>query len=265
MVLGMLLTLTTCITGPPRAPPPDSAHSVSWGYEGDIGPAHWYALDPAYAIARDGKAQSPIDIDTKDAITDSALEELLIAYHKTLFEIENNGHTIELLPTATGNGITLDGEFYALRQFHFHAPSEHRIDGNAFDMELHFVHQDRRGNPAVLGLMIAEGACNKTLGKIFENAPREISVEGTSLPEIEIDLAELFSPGGIYRYEGSLTTPPCTEGVKWNLVMEPIEMSRPQIDAFRALYQGNNRPVQNRYGRHIYAVKGRKQAPRHTS
>ena len=125
-------------------------------------------------------------------------------------------------------------------------------------MELHLVHKDLRGNLAVLGMMITVGAHNETLGKIFENLPRKIVGEGSVKREVEIDLAELFTNGGgMYRYDGSLTTPPCTEGVKWNIAIRPIEMSSAQIEAFRSLYWGNNRPVQNRYGRRIYAAAGK--------
>jgi carbonic anhydrase len=260
-VLGLIYSgLSACRAGPARTTEdllPVSAGGVHWTYEGDTGPEYWYALDPAYAIARDGKAQSPIDIVTSDLTLSSTLSKPVIAYRKTRFEVENNGHTIELLPLAADNGIILDGESYGLQQFHFHAPSEHLFDGRSFAMELHLVHKDSQGNLAVIGIMLTEGAYNETLGELFENLPQEIAEEGKERPEVEINLADLFSAdGGMYRYDGSLTTPPCTEGVTWHISTEPIAMSRPQIEAFQALYQGNNRPVQNRYGRHIYTVTG---------
>jgi carbonic anhydrase len=233
-----------------------SAGAARWSYEGDTGPAYWYALDPAYAIARDGKAQSPVDILAADLTVSDALHKPLVSYRETPFEIENNGHTIELTPLAEGNAMALDGEIYTLQQFHFHAPSEHRFDNVSFAMELHLVHKDSRGNLAVIGMMIDEGAHNEPLGEAFENLPRELAGAGSEKREAAVNLAELFaSGGGIYRYDGSLTTPPCTEGVKWSISMDPITMSRSQIEAFRSLYRGNNRPVQNRYGRPVYAVK----------
>ncbi|MDR0721866.1 MAG: carbonic anhydrase family protein [Treponema sp.] len=249
--------LCTCTAGPARtstAVETESHEVLHWSYEGDTGPEHWYALDPAYALARDGKAQSPIAIDSGDVSLNPDLAKPVISYRKTRFEIENNGHTIEALP-AGDNAITLDGESYALQQFHFHSPSEHTIDGVSFAMELHLVHKNDQGNLVVIGLMISQGAANETLQGIFENLPAEITREESPRPEVELDLSELFAAeAGVYRYEGSLTTPPCTEGVKWNLVIAPIELSPEQIQAFKALYTGNNRPLQNRYERPVYAV-----------
>jgi carbonic anhydrase len=258
-VLGLILwAFASCAAAARTTSPPLPALAAPhWSYEGDTGPEYWHALDSAYAIARDGKAQSPIDIVSSELILDSALVKPFIAYRKTPFEIENNGHTIELLPAADGNAIVLDGESYELQQFHFHAPSEHLFDGRSFAMELHLVHKDARDNLAVIGMMIAEGARNETLGEIFENLPGEIAGEGMPRPELEINLADLFTgDSGMYRYDGSLTTPPCTEGVKWSISMAPIAMSLPQIEAFRALYRGNKRPVQDRHGRSVYVARG---------
>jgi carbonic anhydrase len=249
-ILGLaLIALSTCAAVPDRAANPHPSHSgaAHWSYEGDTGPAYWHTLDSAYAIAGDGKAQSPIDIDTADLTLDGAPGKPVIAYRATTFSVENNGHTIQATPTAAGNTIILDGATFVLQQFHFHAPSEHRIDGQPFALELHLVHQDSQGAIAVVGLMITPGAYNETLGGIFENVPRKA----------ELNLAELFAGlDGVYRYEGSLTTPPCTEGVAWTLAMRPIELSSSQIEAFRAYYRENNRPVQNRYGRRVYAITG---------
>jgi carbonic anhydrase len=257
-VLGLLqIALSACAAGPRTAKPPEPASggAVHWSYQGDTGPEHWYALDPAYGIARDGRAQSPIAIDTRDLTVSDTMGK--IVYHKTSFEVENNGHTIELAPVAAGNLIILDGETFALQQFHFHAPSEHLIDGRSFAMELHLVHKDSQGRLAVVGMMITQGERNETLGEIFENLPPEITGEGSVRREVEINLGELFTDlDGMYQYEGSLTTPPCTEGVKWNIATGSIEMSSSQIEAFRALYRGNNRPLQNRYGRRVYVVRG---------
>jgi carbonic anhydrase len=230
-----------------------AAAPAHWSYAGDTGPLYWHSLDPAYAIAGEGKAQSPIDIVTTDLAAGDALSAPVIAYRTTRFAVKNNGHTIELTPVTAGNTIMLDGESYALQQFHFHSPSEHLVDGGSFAMEVHLVHKDSRGKIAVVGALITAGAHNETLGGIFENLPREAAGEGSA----EINLGELFAANdGMYRYEGSLTTPPCTEGVAWNIAMRPIELSPTQIEAFRVLCRGNNRPVQNLYGRRVYAVTG---------
>jgi carbonic anhydrase len=259
-ILGLTcLALSACAAVPARTnqtPPPVSAEAPHWTYGGDTGPEYWYSLDPAYTIARDGKAQSPIDIVSPELTLKGTLGKPVFTYRKTRFEVENNGHTIELVPLSAGNSITLDDESYELRQFHFHAPGEHLIDGGSFAMELHLLHTSARGNTAVVGMMITPGAYNETLRGIFENLPGEITGEGKAGPEAEINLADLLAgQEGMYRYDGSLTTPPCSEGVKWSIFARPLEMSNQQIRAFEALYRGNNRPVQNRYGRHIYLAE----------
>ncbi|MDR2795903.1 MAG: carbonic anhydrase family protein [Spirochaetaceae bacterium] len=242
------LVFSACATA--RTPDAEAPH---WSYEGETGPDNWYLLDPAYAIARDGKAQSPVDIVTADLTADPGIGKPLISYSETSFEVENNGHTIELTPVTDGNTISIDGEIYALRQFHFHAPSEHSVDGKFFDMELHLVHGNEGGGLAVLALMIAEGPVNETLAALFDNLPGEVGGEET---EVKINLADIFTGAGTaYRYDGSLTTPPCSEGVKWTVYMPPITLSRAQIDAYLSIYNGNKRPVQNRYGRPIYKAE----------
>jgi carbonic anhydrase len=239
-----------CSSAPVGAEPGKPLH---WSYEGETGPNNWHSLNPLYAIAKDGKAQSPIDIVTADLTVSPDRTRPVISYRKTSFKIENNGHSIELTPITDGNAISIDGETYTLRQFHFHAPSEHSVDGKLFDMEMHLVHGNDSGALAVLGFMITSGAANESLAKLFENLPCKKGGEGT---EVEINLADIFVDSGIvYRYDGSLTTPPCSQGVKWTIYMPPITLSRAQIEAFTSIYNGNNRPIQNKYGRPVYTVK----------
>ena len=244
-----LFVFSTCMSSPA------GVEEHQWSYQGSTGPEHWYALSPEYGIAKDGKAQSPIDIVTADLTADAAVGKPVITYGKALFELENNGHTIEAIPVAAdgqGNSIALDGKTYVLQQFHFHAPSEHLFDGTSFAIELHLVHKSSQNDMAVIGVMITEGARNETLMEVFDNLPSDESLR----PEVEVNLDGLFPDGWeAYRYDGSLTTPPCTEGVKWTVRALPITMSRSQIDAFRVLYDGNRRHVQNRYGRQVYWVK----------
>ncbi|MDR1108973.1 MAG: carbonic anhydrase family protein [Spirochaetaceae bacterium] len=234
---------------------PVSAEAKHWSYTGDTGPEYWYSLDPAFGIAKEGRAQSPIAIDTA-ALAPLKGEEPgkpVIAYRETPFEIENNGHTIELIPVSDDNYITIGTEVYVLRQFHFHAPSEHRIDGKAFVMELHLVHENAQGDLAVMGSMISEGAENEALKEAFAALPGK--GDGTVSPTVTVNPADLFNgEQGAYLYEGSLTTPPCSEGVKWTIAAKPIELSTAQIQAFTALYTGNNRPVQALNRRAVYAA-----------
>jgi carbonic anhydrase len=230
----------------------DSGSPARWSYTGSTGPAYWYKLDPSYAAAKHGKSQSPVNIITS-AISPDASGMPEIAYKKTRFKAENNGHTVEFIPETGDNYIILDGGRYTLSQFHFHAPSEHTINGGLFPMEMHLVHNNDRGDIAVIGFFITEGTENGTLKEAFEELPREAAHEEAGTPETEIDLAGLFAGcTGAYRYTGSLTTPPCTEGVKWIVAAGPAEMSAAQINSFKEIYSGNARPVQNLNGRTVY-------------
>jgi carbonic anhydrase len=168
--------------------------------------------------------------------------------------MENNGHTIELIPVEANNTITLDGADYVVRQFHFHSPSEHTLDGKHFPLELHIVHKDRQGNLAVVGLLFDLGEENTALQEMFANIPDD--AHGGIELESPIDLSVFFSGNEtIYRYDGSLTTPPCSEGVKWNVSAQIMGVSKTQLDAFEAVYSGNNRPVQDLNGRKVGAIK----------
>jgi carbonic anhydrase len=251
-VLGLAIIVFYACVSTPKA----EGGTGHWSYTGNTGPAYWHILNPEYAIAKDGKAQSPVDIvTTKLNISGEGGARPVIAYQKTQFEVENNGHTIELTPLAYDNKITLDGDAYILQQFHFHSPSEHTVDKQSFPMELHLVHKNADGNLAVLGFLIKEGKENEVLKETFAALPKEVTHEGAEIPAAVIDLSALFDDGfDVYRYQGSLTTPPCTEGVKWIVAAKPIELSAEQVDAFEAVYSGNNRPVQKLNGRIVYFI-----------
>jgi carbonic anhydrase len=228
--------------------------ALHWSYTGETGPEFWYSLDAAYVIARDGKAQSPVDIQAGAALGDGVFTAATLQYQSALFEVENNGHTIEIIPEDIGetNAITLDSVQFILQQAHFHAPSEHTIDGVPADMEVHLVHRDASGNLAVIGILINEGQDNAVFGELFASIP----TEGSAALETPINLADLFtSVSHLFRYDGSLTTPPCTEGVKWSVAVQPITAASTQIEAFTALYSGNNRPIQPLNERPVYLVE----------
>jgi carbonic anhydrase len=246
--VAVLLALFACTTVTT-----ESVEASHWSYNGKTGPAYWHKLGSAYAIAKNSRAQSPIDIVSHAIKLNGAVKKPVVFYTTTPFKVENSGHTIRGTPLNAGNVIVLDGETYVLRQFQLHSPSEHMINGRSFAMELHLVHKSAAGAFAIVGIMITEGAENKALRDLFKNMPAKVTEEGSSVPEIEVNLLELFPDGGeVYRYDGSLTAPPCIEGVKWTIFARPITMSRSQIDAFKAIYTGNKRPVQKRYGRPVY-------------
>jgi carbonic anhydrase len=238
--------------GTPEAPG-GSAHGEAhntghWSYAGDTGPDFWGELSPEYAECATGTQQSPIDVDT---VKEENLVNLAFNYNLSRVNILNNGHTVEVVYDP-GSFFTLDGEQYDLKQFHFHAPSEHTVDGQFAAIELHLVHQTADGKKAVVAVLINEGAENPAFVPVWRHLPAQEVAETTY--DIEVNAADLLpSDQTTFRYAGSLTTPPCSEGVSWFLMIRPIEMSAEQIAAFTAIYDGNHRPVQPVNGRTILA------------
>lgn len=221
-----------------------STHTTHWSYEGETGPEHWGELDQANSACVNGSEQSPINIEFSQIKTDKKLENLQIQYEPTPFTLVNNGHTVQANPTSESNSILVEGYEYKLAQFHFHTPSEHRFNGQNYDMELHLVHKDANGKIAVLGVMIQEGKENQKLASIWDVLPKEETAEDISVKE-RVDLQGILPQDQTsFHYNGSLTTPPCTEEVKWVIFEQPIEMSKKQIQAFRQIFPDNHRPVQ---------------------
>jgi carbonic anhydrase len=228
-------------TAVPPTPTPTVAAAAEWGYEGDIGPEHWGDLSPDYATCSEGMEQSPIDLDSGLApSTDPALE---VDYHDTPLAIFNNGHTIEI-EYEEGSTLTVGDDTWEVSQFHFHANSEHTIDGGAARMELHIVHRSEEGDLAVVGVLIEEGAENEALAPVFDNLPEEEG-EPMEIEGVEINIADALPENlAAWRYDGSLTTPPCSEGVRWHVLGTPITASGEQISAFEAIFDNNYRPTQ---------------------
>jgi carbonic anhydrase len=219
-----------------------------WSYSGDTGPEHWGELDPAFALCSLGKAQSPIDLAHAQP---AARAPVAYRYGQAALCIRNNGHSIQV-ECGDSSAIELDGQRYALSQFHFHAPSEHTVAGRSYDMEAHLVHASAQGELAVVGVFMRRGRYHAGLAALWQHLPQH---EGESYTSGEIVVRpEVLLPASrrAYRYEGSLTTPPCTEGVHWIVLAEPIEISPAQLAAFRALYNGNNRPPQPRHDRPLW-------------
>jgi carbonic anhydrase len=223
----------------------NEVHTAHWSYEGKTGSEHWGDINPEYAVCTKGKEQSPINIEISQVIKDEKIAEPVIHYKPTMFSLSNNGHTIQGNLSTLDNSIVVDNKEYKLTQFHFHTPSEHEFNGQNFDMEIHFVHQDANKQFTVLGVIIKEGASNPYLEKAWDVIPTEKTTEDIKLTE-PINLMSLLPTNkDSFQYNGSLTTPPCSEGVKWVVLEEPIEMSKEQINKFRNIFPDNHRPVQS--------------------
>ena len=225
--------------GPPGGQRSMANAATSWGYQSHNGPALWGTLDRAFRACALGTEQSPIDLTGGRRAELAPVE---FDYGRSRIEVENTGHTIQINPEP-GHGIVLDGTRHELSQFHFHRASEHLVDGVPYPMELHLVHRDGGGGLAVVGVLICEGEENAALAPAWACLPPDPG-ESRAISG-EIDLAALLPPfGTTWRYRGSLTTPPCTEGVAWIVPDEPLPMSPAQIAAFAAIYPNNRRPVQ---------------------
>jgi len=242
----VFLTLLTVLT--PAVLP--AQWKTPWDYEGSHGADHWSQLDPAYTACNTGKEQSPIDIrNTQKA----DLPALRFEYKsEPLKYLINNGHTIRVnYHDAPGSGsfVIAGDKRYQLTQFHFHCPSEEYIHGKSYDMVLHLMHQSEKGEVAGVAVLIKAGHANPTVQKIFEHMPvtegKEMEIAG-----IDLNPADMLPPrASYYMYAGSLTAPPCTEGVTWFVLKTPVEISREQIEAFAKLYPHDVRPLQPLNGR----------------
>lgn len=222
-----------------------------WSYSGDTGPAKWSTLDTQYAACANGTEQSPIDIELSQLKVDKELGKFETNYKPTAFTLMNNGHTIQANDASSSNTITIEGKVYTLVQLHFHKPSENQINGKTFEMEMHLVHKNSEGNLAVLGVLIKSGSENTQLAEMFSKLPEEETTEDVKLDQV-IDLNALLPQDKkAFRYKGSLTTPPCSEGVDWTVLEEPIELSEKQIQAFGTIFSDDHRPVQPLNGRTV--------------
>lgn len=217
-----------------------AASGPHWTYDGEEGPAYWGVLSPDYALCGDGQSQSPIDIPSSAPGNPA---DLVTTYNPSAVNIFNNGHTIQV-NYDPGSTLMLDSSAYELVQFHFHALSEHTVDGGHRPMEIHFVHKNAQGKLAVVGVLLAEGAANADYAAILDHLP---TTEGdpVAVPGAQVDADNLMPATRTYwRYSGSLTTPPCTEGVSWLVMNNPVELASGQIAAYTAIFDHNSRPIQ---------------------
>ena len=223
-----------------------AGHAAHWAYQGPGGPEVWGQLKPEFSKCSTGQRQSPIDIRSGIQVQLEAIE---FDYQPTGFSVVDNGHTVQVnLPP--GNAITVMGRRYDLLQFHFHRPSEERINGRQFDMVAHLVHKDAEGRLAVVAVLLDRGASQPVIQNVWNALPLEKGEEQAA-PSV-IDLKRLLPEDKRYfTYMGSLTTPPCSEGVLWMVMKTPVNISPEQINIFARLYPMNARPIQQVSGRLI--------------
>ncbi len=221
------------------APMREPADGAEWGYDEHDGPAVWGRLDPAYQTCSLGGEQSPIDlIDAREARVDP----VEFRYRSSRSTVENTGHSIQVNPEP-GNRIVVAGVRFELEQFHFHHGAEHTIAGVRLPLEMHFVHRSAASSLLVVGVLFREGPPNPALATVWSSFPAAADPP-RAIPDA-VDLPALLpAPRTSWRYRGSLTTPPCTEGVAWIVLTEPLTLSAAQIEAFAATYPNNRRPVQ---------------------
>ncbi|WNO11108.1 carbonic anhydrase family protein [Teredinibacter sp. KSP-S5-2] len=229
---------------------------VHWGYEGEEGPEHWGDLDPSYQMCSIGTKQSPIDISYTEEADDDELKALKFKYKPTPLGIVNNGHTFQVNYEPGSYLKVSSKEKYQVLQFHFHAMSENTVNGVQYPLEVHIVHFDADSNLAVVGVLFEVGQHNKALEAFFNNLPHHHG-ETVTVPGEFINARELLpEEKGYVHFDGSLTTPPCTEGVKWYVMKDRIEVSAEQLAKFTEFYHNNYRPVQDLNGRTLLEFEG---------
>jgi carbonic anhydrase len=244
-VVALLLAGLACVASA-QAPPTDAP---KWDYLGKYGPINWGKLDPSFKACSVGKEQSPVDI--RSAKLNKALQPIEFHYMAGPVEMVNNGHTIQI-NVGPGSYIVSDGVRYDLVQFHFHHPGEEAVKGKLPDMVIHLVHKSADGKLAVVAVRLIEnrGQPNALLATLWANLPK---ATGQS-----VKISDMVNPGAFlppdrsyWTYTGSLTAPPCTEGVKWLIFQQNMSISREQLKAFAAIYPVNSRPLQDLHGRKI--------------
>lgn len=237
LLAALMLLVVSCTGSDVKEEEHAEEEHAHWSYEGETGPEHW--ISGGFCDEGIGAEQSPIDIPAGAAVHSADIEFNYSAFPLT---VVNNGHAIQV--NCDGNStISVEGSEYELLQFHFHALSEHTVAGEYADMEVHFVHKNAEGQLAVVGILMNVGAENAALAGMFDN----ITATVDEVVEVEAEvngMDVLPAAKEYYRYNGSLTTPPCSEGVKWFLMKDAIEISEEQLAKFTAVYSNNYRPVQ---------------------
>lgn len=225
---------------------PVFANSTTWSYDGDTGPANWGKINSNWAKCGTGSRQSPIDL--RDGMKVD-LEHIAFDYRSSGFNVIDNGHTIQV-GVGLGNYITVQNRTYELQQFHFHRPSEEKINGRGTEMVVHLVHKDGEGNVAIIAVLLERGAANSMIQTVWNNLPLEKNQ--TVTPVVALDVNDILPKKREYfTFMGSMNEPPCTEGVLWLVMKQPMPASPAQMALFSRLYPLNARPIQPGGGRVI--------------
>lgn len=235
---------------PALANPADSSHGDGhWTYAGPTGPQAWGQLKPEFTTCAIGQRQTPINIEDSYTLQGPA-EPLLFNYQPANGVVVNNGHTIQV-NLQGNNTLTVRGSTYSLVQFHFHTPSEEQVNFRSFAMVAHLVHKNDQGQLAVVAVLLDPGQANGLIDKVWTYMPLDINDE-VRMPAGLLDMDELLPQDQrYYQFMGSLTTPPCTEGVLWMVLKTPSQISQAQLRLFQQLYPNNARPIQAVNGRPI--------------
>ena len=223
----------------------------AWDYSESKGPSHWGELKPEFASCKNGHRQSPIDIrDPQKA----DLPPIQFNYKPSPLHIIDNGHTV-MINYMPGSFMSVGGKQYALQQFHFHRPSEEKIHGNGYEMEVHLVHADQEGNLAVVAVLLRRGEDNPLVHELWNDLPKEKEKENF-LDSVQINVAGLLpADRGYYTFSGSLTTPPCSENVTWFVLKQAATVSAAEIEQFSKLYRHDARPTQPLYDRVVLETR----------
>jgi carbonic anhydrase len=235
--IKLFASLALCLAGLSSAAATDKLH---WQYSGDQGPEHWAQMRPDYALCGRGQRQSPIDITSASIKPNQTAKPLQFDYRSAPASIVNDGHTVRVR-IAKGSQLTIGTEHLSLQQFHFHTPGGDRLQGEEFPLAMHFLHKSRSGQLVSLVLLFRQGAENKTLAGLLPQMPTRGDKAEHKLP----------AERGYYSYAGSLTAPPCTEGVLWLVLKQPLQLSSAQLASLHQLFPDNARPVQALHGRSV--------------
>ncbi|KAK4412915.1 Alpha carbonic anhydrase 7 [Sesamum alatum] len=261
VLFGCLLLTLLLITVNANELGIDDETSFSYVIGAKDGPENWGNLNPNWTTCGTGKSQSPINILDYQVNVTNSLGDLNRKYHPTKVLLKNKGHDIEVeWEKGAAGGIIINGDEFKLQQCHWHIPAEHTVNGHRFDMELHIVHANYRGDIAVVGILYKCGCADPFLAKLLPYLPLA-TPEGYPLKRA-INPSSIKIPGReYYRYNGSLTTPPCSENVTWTVFKKVKTVSYEQIQALKdAVHDGdtgNARPTQPTNGRTVYAFKPR--------